>query len=504
MPLSPGYPIVLTADRTLMARYQLLFDGMLAASQTSTAPPALLGGLLMPRARSINGRAPFAPLGLRRIEAALLDGGFTADQVAVVDETGLAGAIGSETRVVGIASGEPIGHGMNSSTMTAVAGGRIYPEVMFRRLLARVREAVDRRAPSARVVLGGPGAWQLAADPGAMARLGIDHVVAGYAEGNAAEVFRGILEGTLPPGVVPGQGVPPEAIPRIRGASTMGVVEISRGCGLGCSFCTIARVPMIHLPEETVAADVATNVAAGNTSVAVLSEDLFRYGATGPNADPGALLSLLRRLRRVPGLRLIQCDHANVISIARYSDAELAEVYSLLAGDTGSRYVWVNVGIEAVSEKLLRANGGGAKMGRSTDPEWSELCAEQVRRLCRAGFFPMLSLLIGLPGETEEDVRRATAWVEMLSGERVSVFPMLYAPIDGSAGLRTRDLTRAHWDLIRASYRLNFRWLPKMYWDNQAAVGVPVPRRLLLQALGRGQVVQWSTLFAWHAWRAAA
>ena len=40
--MSDGFPVVLTADRTLTADYRLLFDGMLAASQTTTAPPAHL------------------------------------------------------------------------------------------------------------------------------------------------------------------------------------------------------------------------------------------------------------------------------------------------------------------------------------------------------------------------------------------------------------------------------------------------------------------------------
>ena len=82
-------------------------------------------------------RAAVAPLGLRRIEAALLAGGFTPDEVAVVTEDQLDQAIGSATRVIGISSGEPAGLGMNSSTMTAIAGGRIYPQAMFRRLDAQ-------------------------------------------------------------------------------------------------------------------------------------------------------------------------------------------------------------------------------------------------------------------------------------------------------------------------------------------------------------------------------
>jgi len=68
--MSHGFLIVLTADRTLTADYQLLFDGMLAASQTTTAPPVVFERLLMPRCRHSDIRAKVATLGVRRIEAA--------------------------------------------------------------------------------------------------------------------------------------------------------------------------------------------------------------------------------------------------------------------------------------------------------------------------------------------------------------------------------------------------------------------------------------------------
>ncbi|HUS81004.1 MAG TPA: radical SAM protein, partial [Armatimonadota bacterium] len=82
--MARGRPVVLTADRILMADYDLLFDGMLAASQTTTTPGAVIERLLAPHHRTADGRARVAPMGLRRIEAALAAGGLGPDDVAVV------------------------------------------------------------------------------------------------------------------------------------------------------------------------------------------------------------------------------------------------------------------------------------------------------------------------------------------------------------------------------------------------------------------------------------
>jgi radical SAM superfamily enzyme YgiQ (UPF0313 family) len=499
-----GFLIVLTADRTLTANYTLLFDGMMAASQTTTAPPSIFGRLLMPRhprsADRADIRAKVAPLGLRRMEAALLAGGFSTEDVVVVSEDELDRAIGPATKIIGISSGEPAGLGMNTSTMTTIAGGRIYPEAMFRRLLAKIRRL--NRNVSAKIVLGGPGAWQLAGDAEKRRELGVDHLVSGYAEENAAAIFRQLLQNETLPNTIDGGWNLQVCIPPIRGASTMGVVEISRGCGLGCSFCTLARVPMTPLPAETILADARMNVEAGLPNLAVLSEDFFRYGANGMKTNPETLIALLRSIRAIPGVRLIQIDHANAVSIAQFDDEQLGTIRRLLVGQDERRSIWVNVGIETASSELLGAIGGSCKMNRDKAESWAVFSARQLRRLCRAGFFPMASMMIGLPGEREEHLRETREWVRSLENERMAIFPVLYAPIDGNPPPAPGSLSPLHWDLIKACYRLNFRWVPWIYADNQKAAGVPWTKRSLLQLLGRGQIVQWKLLFAWYAWRA--
>ena len=501
MKLHDGFPIVLTADQTLMAPYDLLLDGMLVANQTTTTPWPLIKALMVPRTRSPGVRARVAPFGLRRIEAALVAGGVSADDVAIVGRDRLPEAIGRATRIVGVTTGDPTGLGMNTTTVTAIAGGSGMPPAAFARLMRTVCRSIDATDTRPVIIAGGPGAWQLARNRDVAEHFGIDHVVTGYAEGNVAEIFRTILQNGEVARVTAGEPVDAADLPRVRGASTMGVVEISRGCGLGCSFCTIARVPMQHVPEETILADAQTNIENGNANISVISEDLFRYGADGVRTKPEALISLLSRLRQLDGVGIIQTDHANIVSVEQYTGEELADVHRLLTGKTGQRFPWVNLGIETASGRLLRANGCAAKMGTHADDEWPGVCAEQLRRLCRAGFLPMASLIVGLPGETPADVENTLGFVESLADEHVTIFPEFCAPIDGAPPVTSKDLTPLHWRLIRACYRLNFKWAPRMYWDSQRASGVGLARRCLIQALGCGQTALWRGLFAWHSAR---
>lgn len=499
--IPPGHPIVLAADRTLTAGYSLLFDGMVASSATTTTP-GFLARFLTPRAAPAGDRAARAPLGLRRIEAALLRAGIPRGDVAVAEEDGLEAAIGTETRIIGISSGEPAGRGMNSSTMTALSGGRILPQACFERLVRRVRALAAERAPRARLVLGGPGAWQFT--PAELAAAGFHHVIPGYAEGNVAQVFDKLRRGEELPAVIPGEGPAPGDIPPILGPATLGAVELSRGCGLGCTYCTLSRTPMIHLPPDTILGDARTNIAGGQPHLALLSEDLFRYGGAPGRPRPEALIELVRSLRSLPGAGLLQIDHANLGSAAQFTDSELETLRELLTGGPPHRFLWVNVGVETASGALLKRHGGGAKLGGAAPEDWGRFSAEQVRRLIRTGYFPFVSLMIGLPGESEEDVIRTLEWVEQFRDERMAAFPLLHAPVNGDPAPAPRSLTRSHWRLIRACYRLNFRWIPRLYQDNQRGAGVPGWRRWFVRLLGRGQIAQWRLWMGWKQWRAGS
>src|SRR5262249_32354820 len=349
--------------------------------------------------------------------------GFNREDVILCAPEDLDACVGPRTKVIAISSSDPLGRGMSNSTMSDLAGGTLYTHTWYKRLLLQLKEKKQRIA--FKIVAGCAGAWQLVQNEAARQRVAIDTVVDGYAETEVAGWFHELVDGRELPPVLAARSAREEEIPAICGPTSMGVVEISRGCGKGCQFCTIATERMSHIHLEVVASDVERNVERGVTSICALSEDFFRYGNTHrAPVNPPVLKSLIRRLREIKPLKLIQLDHANVISVAQYSDDDLREVNDLLVEGQRHRYLWVNLGVETASGELLDMNQKGGKIRPFKPAEWGELCDQQIRRLIKAGYFPLVSLIMGLPGETPEHVEKTVRWIENLYHKRLVIFPI--------------------------------------------------------------------------------
>lgn len=492
-----GPAVVLTADRTLFAEYPTLLDGMSAASQTTWLPSRLIHGWIAPRVRcGAGGAALRAPLGLRRLEAALLRHGFERHEVAVVPPEALERVVTGRTRIIGVSTGDPLGVGMNSTTVAALFGGAPITSHCWRGLMERIERLRDRMGLKSRLILGGPGAWQFGDDAARLKAAGVDHLVTGYAEGSFPELVESIVSGDEAPAIIRGRGLPATELPAVVGPTVMGMVEVSRGCGWGCNFCTLAGQAMSHLPAETVLADVEANVFGGVVNVALGSEDFFRYGGTGGETSAGAIIDLLRRVRTVEGLRTVSIDHANISSVAATDDAALGEICRLLrgggSGGGGGRYSarpWVNLGVETASGRLLQAHGGVRKMQPFGPQGWAEGCERQIRRLVDHGYFPLVSLVIGLEGETADEVAATSRLVERVSQLPLAVVPLLLAPLEGAGGgVRLRA---DQWSLLGQGMELALRNMPRLYLEHHRAAGVNVFRRLALQAMGRGYAWMW-------------
>ncbi len=491
--------IVMVADRTLTANYKIIFEGMFGTMQSTKVPEFMMRNVVAPpMPYSKDGRALAVPLGMRRIEAILLSEGVVGrDDIVCTTPEALGDLLGEWVKLVIVSSSDPLGRGMSNTTTDNFWDGELYTKYWTAAMMRQIRQAKQRYGFE--VLVGGAGAWQWANDTQETEQQGIDYIYEGYFEPAGVSFVCDILRGGQNVRHIREKDCGVDKIKPIVAASLCGIIELSRGCGKGCNFCSMANQRMEHLSKDIILSDIETNVRDGMQSVVSGSEDFFRYGARGFKPDPDKLISLLEDMKCIRGLGFMQIDHGNISTILQYSDEQLKEIRALLSWEKKSDYLWVNMGVESASGKLVHANSPG-KTAPFEPESWEDMVKETADKMTRCGYFPVFSLILGLPGETPADVQKTINLVKYLEKRSCVIFPIFYEPIE--AGKKFSDkrftlsrMTRAHLELYSRCYEINFRQVPAMFWDNQRAGGVSWARRALIRILGKFEVRAWRKAF---------
>ncbi|MBS7606206.1 MAG: radical SAM protein [Candidatus Bathyarchaeia archaeon] len=459
MPGDGSFPIVLTADRTLFTDYGGFGGGgFLACLPARIIPKFILHHFLCPRIPSKNGRAVLAPYSLRRIEAVLIGNGFDEGEIIVAHPDDLGKVVGEKTKIIGVTTVDPKGYAPVSHTLCSLlGGGEPCTAIEFRRLLTS--SIIRKHKRHIKIIVGGPGAWQISDEEAKL--LGIDVIFIGEGEEALAEIFRRVLRGENMPSRVYGEPIKSELIPRIINPARGGHVEITRGCGRGCQFCTQTARRWITFPLDHVIEEVKVNVRGGVNSICLLSDDGLRYGSKDLSINQEAVLKLYKSILALEGVESISISHISFSTVLQTPN--LIRSISEICGYTEKTPLFgPQIGLETGSPRLIRKYMIG-KPKPFTPEDWPEVVTQATHVLNENNWYPCTTLIIGLPGENEDDVIKTLEIVDDLKGSKQWLFPLFFSAMSPSKLEKEKaftidDMTNAHWELLFKCYEHSMKY----------------------------------------------
>jgi radical SAM superfamily enzyme YgiQ (UPF0313 family) len=185
--------------------------------------------------------------------------------------------IGEDTTIVALYEMDPMGLGPVSMMFTDGGKWPNYTKVKFTELVSRINRIREGKKLTFKLVVGGPGAWQIDFKKDERERLKIDHVIIGEADHVAGDLFRDIESGTADETIIIKSWPRVEQIPTIVAPSYKGLVEVMRGCGRGCRFCEPNLRVARYMPLDRIEEEIKLNVNAGIDHAWLHSEDIFLY-----------------------------------------------------------------------------------------------------------------------------------------------------------------------------------------------------------------------------------
>lgn len=200
-----------------------------------------------------------------------------------------------------------------------------------------------------------------------------------------------------------------ELTPRLRlGRQHSAYVKIAEGCNRACAFCAIPlmRGKQRSRPVESILAEVRRLAEEGVKEVNLISQDTMHYGL-----DLGlrsGLVSLLRELVRVPGIRWIRPFYL-------YPQQVTDELIDLYAGEnTIARYI--DMPLQHINDGVLK------RMNRlGTKSSITDLIERLRKRI--PGLTFRTAFIVGFPGETKAAFDELARYLSEMEFERVAVFP---------------------------------------------------------------------------------
>jgi radical SAM superfamily enzyme YgiQ (UPF0313 family) len=412
--------IILTADEGLFTEYgNRWWNGYISCFPVERISPSTFESYC-PRIPSDSDIARRAPLSLRIIESVLKDGCCSDSEVACVDPRNLDNLVGEDTDLVCVSVMDPLGLGYITRSLSSFYGGTPYSKFLFERIMRRI--AALREVHDLSTMVGGPGAWQLNSEV-MMNSLGIDFLVIGECENALPALAGDLLSGSIPEERVR-NGTRPSGsdILPIGGPASNGLIEVNRGCSRNCVFCAM-EPGRRDIESSTIVHSARASVMGGTKHLTLQSDDPLEYGSKRHHPDIDAVVGLLGEIRGA-GAQSISLLHTTFASVA--CEPDMVPAIKRMMGNHAQRNL--QIGLETGSPELMERHMGGKCLPFSPE-EWPDVVRSSLDTLRECGFSVWATLIIGLPGETPQDVRETRELLKGLISHPITLVPIFFFPM---------------------------------------------------------------------------
>ena len=215
----------------------------------------------------------------------------------------------------------------------------------------------------------------------------------------------------------------PSTLPTRRESVYAAWVSISVGCNNTCTFCIVPRLrgrERDRRPGE-ILAEVEAVVAEGAIEVTLLGQNVNSYGVSF--RERGAFADLLRTVGKVEGLDRVRFTSPHPAAFTDDVIAAMAETSTVMPS--------LHMPLQSGSDKVLR------EMRRSYRAEKFMGILDRVREAIPEAAITS-DIIVGFPGETEEDFQQTLDAVER--ARFASAFTFIYSPRPGTPAASREDM----------------------------------------------------------------
>jgi len=210
-----------------------------------------------------------------------------------------------------------------------------------------------------------------------------------------------------------------EDVPPVRGDAVSAFVTVQRGCDYRCTFCI---VPMTRGPERSrklqdVVREVTDLARGGTTEVTLLGQTVNSY-----NDGAHDFADLLRAVGEVAGVRRLRFTSPYPTDFTDRAVAAIAETPAVCEH--------VHLPVQSGSSRVLK------RMLRRYDRDgYLEVVA--ALRSAVPGITLTTDIIVGFPGETEDDFQETLSLVELVGFD--DAFTFKYSPREATPATRLKD-----------------------------------------------------------------